>query len=122
MTQEENTPNPFDALGGGGFDMNALLQQAQQMQERLEDAQAQLAETMVEGSVGGGTVSVTLNGVGELVSVRIKEGGFDGSSPDDLADLGDLIVAAYRDAKARADQLASSALGPLAGGLPGMGG
>ena len=67
-------------------------------------------------------VSVTLNGIGELVSVSIKEGGFDGSSADDLADLGDLIVAAYRDAKARADQLASSALGPLAGGLPGMGG
>lgn len=126
MTQDQ-TPNPFDALGGGGgFDMNALLQQAQQMQERLEDAQAQLAETTVEGTVGGGIVSVTLNGVGELVGVSIKEGGFDGSSPDDLADLGDLIVAAYRDAKGRADQLASQTLGPLAGGLggglPGLGG
>jgi nucleoid-associated protein EbfC len=125
MTQDQN-PNPFDALGGGGFDMNALLQQAQQMQERLEDAQAQLAETTVEGTVGGGIVSVTLNGVGELVGVSIKEGGFDGSSPDDLADLGDLIVAAYRDAKSRADQLASQTLGPLAGGLggglPGTGG
>jgi nucleoid-associated protein EbfC len=124
MTQDQN--NPFDALGGGGFDMNALLQQAQQMQERLEDAQAQLAETTVEGTVGGGIVSVTLNGVGELVGVSIKEGGFDGSSPDDLADLGDLIVAAYRDAKSRADQLASQTLGPLAGrlggGLPGTGG
>ena len=70
---------PFDALGGGGFDMNALLQQAQQMQERLEDAQAQLAETTVEGTVGGGAVTVTVNGVGELVGVAIKEGGFDGS-------------------------------------------
>ena len=119
--------NPFEALGGGGgFDLEGLLQQAQQMQERLEDAQAQLAETTVEGTVGNGIVSVTLNGVGELVAVSIKEGGFDGSSPDDLADLGDLIVAAYRDAKSRADQLASQTLGPLAGGLggglPGMGG
>ncbi len=129
MTEDagpQDGPNPFDALGGGGFDMNALLQQAQQMQERLEDAQAQLAETTVEGTVGGGAVSVTLNGIGELTSVSIKEGGFDGSSADDLADLGDLIVAAYRDAKARADQLATSTLGPLAGGLggglPGMGG
>ena len=52
----DQTPNPFDALGGGGFDMNALLQQAQQMQERLEDAQAQLADTTVEGSVGGVTL------------------------------------------------------------------
>ena len=114
----DQTPNPFDALGGGGFDMNALLQQAQQMQERLEDAQAQLADTTVEGTVGGGVVTVTVNGVGELVGVAIREGGFDGSSADDLADLGDLIVAAYRDAKAQADALASEALGPLAGGLP----
>ena len=118
------TDNPFDALGGGagGFDMNALLQQAQQMQERLEDAQAQLAETRVEGTVGGGAVTVVVNGVGELISVAIKEGGFDGSSADDLSDLGDLIVAAYRDAKSQADALASSTLGPLAGGLPGIGG
>jgi DNA-binding YbaB/EbfC family protein len=129
MTQDagntaDNTPgpNPFDALGGGGFDMNALLQQAQQMQERLEDAQAQLADTTVEGSVGGGVVTVTVNGVGELVGVSIREGGFDGGSADDLADLGDLIVAAYRDAKGRADALASKALGPLAGGMPGLGG
>jgi len=124
MTQENN---PFDALGGGGFDMNALLQQAQQMQERLEDAQAQLSETTVEGTAGGGVVSVTVNGVGELVGVSIKEGGLGGSSPEDLADLGDLVVAAYRDAKGRADQLASQTLGPLAGGLgggglPGLGG
>jgi DNA-binding YbaB/EbfC family protein len=115
-------PTPFDAFGGGGFDMNALLQQAQQMQERLEDAQAQLADTTVEGSVGGGVVTVSVNGVGELVGVTIREGGFDGGSADDLADLGDLIVAAYRDAKSRADALASKALGPLAGGLPGLGG
>ena len=58
-----------------------------------------------------------------VVGVEIKAGGFDGSDPDDLADLGDMIVAAYRDAKAQADALASEALGPLAGGaegLPGM--
>jgi DNA-binding YbaB/EbfC family protein len=125
MTQDAgNTPepNPFDALGGGGFDMNALLQQAQQMQERLEDAQAQLADTSIEGTVGGGVVTVTVNGVGELVGVTIREGGFDGGSSEDLADLGDLIVAAYRDAKGRADELASKALGPLAGGMPGLGG
>jgi DNA-binding YbaB/EbfC family protein len=115
------TPNPFDALGGGGFDMSALLEQAQQMQERLEDAQAQLADTRVEGTVGGGVVTVSVNGVGELVGVTIREGGFDGNSTEDLADLGDLIVAAYRDGKARADALASKTLGPLAGGMPGLG-
>ena len=110
--------NPFEALGGGGFDMNALLQQAQQMQEQLASAQARLAESTVDGTVAGGAVTATVNGVGELVGVEIKAGGFDGSNPDDLADLADMIVAAYRDAKAQADALASEALGPLAGGLP----
>ncbi|MBZ5739041.1 YbaB/EbfC family nucleoid-associated protein [Nocardioides mangrovi] len=115
--------NPFDALGGGGFDMNALLQQAQQMQEQLQSAQQRLTETTVDGTVAGGAVTVRVNGVGELVGVEIKSGGFDGSDPDDLSDLGDMIVAAYRDAKAQADALAAESLGPLAGGgMPDLGG
>ncbi len=123
------TQNPFEAAGGtgggepGGFDLQGLLDQAQKMQEQLESAQERLTEARVEGTVGGGAVTVTLNGIGELEAVHIKAGGFDGSSDDDLSDLGDLIVAAYRDAKSRADALAGSALGPLAGGgLPGLGG
>lgn len=117
------TQNPFEALGGGGFDMNALLQQAQQMQAQLQSAQERLAETVVDGTVAGGAVTAKVNGVGELVGIEIKAGGFDGSDPDDLADLADMIVAAYRDAKNKADAVASEALGPLAGGgegLPGM--
>ena len=116
------TQNPFDALGGGGFDMNALLQQAQQMQQQLMDTQARLAETEVEGTVAGGQVVVKLSGTGDLVGVTIRTGGFDGNDADDMADLGDMIVAAWRDAKARADALASEALGPLAGGMGGLGG
>ncbi len=120
------TENPFGGLEGlaggeGGFDMNALLQQAQQMQSNLQEAQAELAETPVDGSVAGGAVSVTVNGVGELLAVNLKTGEFDGSDADDLADLGDMIVAAYRDAKARADALAAAKLGPLAGGFGGLG-
>ncbi len=114
------TQNPFEALGGGGFDMNALLQQAQQMQEQLADAQARLTETVVDGTVAGGAVTVQINGVGDLVGVEIKAGGFDGDNADDLSDLSDMIVAAYRDAKAQADALAGEALGPLAGGAPGQ--
>ncbi len=118
------TQNPFDALGGdGGIDMNALLQQAQQMQEQLAEAQRRLSETTVDGTVAGGSVVVTVNGVGDLVAVEIKAGGFDGSDADDLTDLSDMIVAAYRDAKTQADALAAEAMGPLAGGgggLPGM--
>ena len=124
------TQNPFDDAGGGnpfggggGFDLNALMEQAQQMQQQIEEAQADLARQTVEGTVAGGAVTVAVNGVGELVSVEIKAGGFDGSDVDDLSDLGDMIVAAYRDAKAQADTLASEALGPLAGGggIPGLG-
>jgi nucleoid-associated protein EbfC len=111
--------NPFDALGEGGFDMNALLQQAQQMQQQLEDAQQRLHDEVVDGTVAGGAVTVRLSGVGELRSVQIATGQFDGSDVDDLSDLGDMIVAAYRDAKAKADALASEALGPLSGGMPG---
>ena len=115
------TQNPFGE--GGGFDMNALLQQAQQMQEQLQEAQSRLTDARVDGTVAGGAVSVTVSGVGELLAVEIKTGQFDGGDADDLSDLGDMIVAAYRDAKAQADALATDALGPMAGGglgqLPG---
>jgi len=114
--EDPMTPNPFDALGGG-FDMNALLQQAQQMQQQLEEAQADLARQTVEGTVAGGAVTVTANGVGELVGVTIRSGEFDGSDPDDLSDLSDLIVAAYRDARAKSEALAGDSLGPLTEGL-----
>jgi nucleoid-associated protein EbfC len=123
------TQNPFDdagggnPFGGGGFDLNSLMEQAQQMQAQLQDAQERLADARVEGTVAGGAVTVAVNGVGELMGVEIKAGGFDGTDPDDLSDLGDMIVAAYRDAKAQADAMASEALGPLAGGggIPGLG-
>jgi DNA-binding YbaB/EbfC family protein len=115
------TENPFGGLAGGegGFDMNALLQQAQQMQSQLQTAQAELADETVDGTVAGGAVTVTVNGIGEVVGVGIKAGEFDGTDSDALADLGDLIVAAFRDAKAKADALAQEKLGPLTGGLGG---
>ncbi len=92
--------NPFGSLGGeGGFDLNAMLEQAQQMQAQLVAAQEELAATSVEGSAGG--VSVTLTGTGELTAVTVSPGSFDGSDADSLTDLGDLVVAAYRDAKAQ---------------------
>ena len=106
-------------LGGGGFDMNALLQQAQQMQEQMIAAQAELAEAEVEGTVGDGLVTVTVNGTGEMIGVKIRSGSFD---PDDTEDLEDMIVAAYRDARARSDAMAQDAFGPLTGGLGALGG
>lgn len=115
--------NPLEGLGGeGGLDLNAIMQQAQALQSQIVDAQEKLAETIVDGTVAGGAVTVKLTGTGELVGVEIKQGEFDGNSPDDLEDLGAVIVAAYRDAKGKADELAGDAMGPLAGGMGGMGG
>ena len=113
MTENQN---PF---GEGGFDLNSLLQQAQQMQEQMVSAQQELAGTTVDGTVGDGLVTVTVNGTGELVGVKIRKDSFDPAEPEDLEDL---IVAAFRDAKGKAETLAAQKLGPLAGGLPGLGG
>src|SRR3954451_6885822 len=112
--------DPFEALGAGGFDMNALLQQAQQMQEQLQEAQQRLHDLEVEGTVG--SVTVKVNGIGELTAVDVKPGGFDADDAESLSDLGDMVVAAYRDAKAKADAMATEALGPLAGGMWRLGG
>ncbi len=101
--------NPF-----GGLDLNALMQQAQAVQQQVVAAQQELAERTVDGTVGDGLVSVTVNGNGDLVGVKIRANSFD---PADTEDLEDLIVAAYRDARARADAMAAQALDPLAGGL-----
>ena len=115
------TDNPFgDLASGGGFDLQAMLQQAQEMQAQLVAAQEELANTTVEGTAGG--VAVTVTGTGELAAVTITPGSFDGADAESLADLGDLVVAAYRDGKARVDALAAQALGPLAGGLDALGG
>ncbi len=107
------TQNPFDALGAGGFDMNALLQQAQQLQEQLASAQDRLAETTVVGEVSGGLVTVKLSGTGELKAVTIKQGVVDGSDDESLEELGDLIVAAFRDAKSKADELVGESMNPF---------
>jgi DNA-binding protein YbaB len=109
------TNDPSNPMGG--FDLGAMLEQAQQMQAQLMSAQAELAGKTVEGDAGG--VKVTVSGTGELVGVAVPTGSFDGNDEESMSDLGDLVVAAFRDAKAKADALASAALGPLAGGLGG---
>ena len=108
------TQNPF---GEGGFDLGAMLEQAQQMQAQLMEAQAELASKTVDGSAGG--VTVTLSGSGELTAVSIPAAAVGGTDEESLTDLGDLIVAAFRDAKNQVDALTAQSLGPLAGGLGG---
>jgi DNA-binding YbaB/EbfC family protein len=103
-------------LPGGQPDMSALLQQAQQMQQALVAAQEELAQTEVTGTAGGNLVSATMTGSGELTAVTIAPAAID---PDDVETLQDLVVAAVRDAKHNADELAASRMGPLAGGIGG---
>ena len=103
-------------------DLGSLMKQAQAMQEKLQEAQARLAATVVEGSSGGGMVRVALSGSGEMKSAAIDESLLQPGEGDVLADL---IVAAHADAKRKMDQTQAEMMkevaGPLAGmGLPGM--
>ena len=98
--------------------MQQLMKQAQKMQQQMVQAQAELAEKQVTGTAGGGLVTATVTGAGDVVALKIKPEAVD---PDDVESLEDLIVAAIRDAAANAQELQSQAMGPLAGGLGGLG-
>ena len=78
-----------------GFDLNALLQQAQQIQEQLKRAQEELARKEVTGTAGGGMVIVTANGKGEVLRVQIDKQAVD---PRDVPMLEDLVLAAVNSA------------------------
>jgi DNA-binding YbaB/EbfC family protein len=104
--------------GGGMPDMQQILQQAQKMQEQLMSAQEELANAEATGSAGGGLVTATVSGSGELKSLTIDPKVVD---PDDVETLADLVVAAVRDASGKAQQMAADAMGPLAGGMGGLG-
>ena len=120
----------FSGLSSGGFsaypegmkDLNALMQQAQAMQQKLQDAQAKMAETTASGTSGGGLVSVALKGAGEITGVTIDDSLLVAGEGEILADL---IVAAHADAKRKLDEANSAlmreAAGPMAGmNIPGM--
>ncbi|MBM7771337.1 DNA-binding YbaB/EbfC family protein [Actinokineospora baliensis] len=98
--------------------MQAILAQAQKMQEQLLSAQQELADAQVTGTAGGGLVTATVSGAGELKSLVIDPKVVD---PEDTETLADLVVAAVRDAGNNAQRLAEEKMGPLAGGLGGGG-
>ena len=106
----------------GQLDMQQLLAAAQQMQSQLMTAQQELAETEVEGSAGGGLVTVVVNGQGELVDVTISAAAID---PDDLEEsaqtIADLVLAAVRDAYDAASDLQQEKMAPFAAGIGGAG-
>ena len=91
-----------------------LMKQAQQMQAKMAEAQAQLESAEVSGAAGGGMVQLTLNGKGDLKSIKIDKGAVD---PEDVGMLEDLIVAAFNDARQKVAQLHESEMQKLTGGL-----
>lgn len=99
--------------------MNQMMRQVKKMQEQMLKAQEELANKTVEGSAGGGVVTVTMNGHKQLTNVVIKPEAVD---PDDVEMLQDLVLTAVNDAIAKADELANKDLGKFTAGLkiPGL--
>lgn len=96
------------------MDINQLMKQAQQMQERL---QVELAEAEVDAAAGGGMVTVRMNGHKALLSLTIDPEAID---PEDPEMLQDLILAAVNEAARRVDDLLKSKVGGMAPGIPGL--
>lgn len=94
--------------------MQQMLKQVQQMQRDMEDAQQQLQNETVQASAGGGMVTVTVSGDLEVKEVKIDPAAVD---PDDVEMLCDLVLAATNQALASAQELASSKMGAVTGGL-----
>lgn len=103
------------------FDLNELLSQAMEMQQRLASARDEVAHTVVEGRSGGGAVVVEVTGAFEFRAVRIRPEAVD---PDDVELLQDLLLSALRDAVARIAELQAESVGgvgaALGGGLGGL--
>lgn len=97
------------------FDISKVMQQAQQLQERMRRAQEELGHREVEATVGGGMVTARANGRMELLELRIDPQAVD---PRDVDMLQDLVVAAVNQVMSRAQQMAQEELQGLTGGLP----
>ena len=90
-----------------GMDLNKLMQQAQQMQEDMQKAQAEMEKETVEGTAGGGAVTVRATGTGKILEIKIKKEAID---PEDPETLEDLVLAAVNSALTAAEELAKSKL------------
>src|SRR5207253_3408440 len=104
------------ALSLEPMDINNMMKQAQEMQQRL---QKQMAEMRMEASAGGGMVTVVVNGLKQIQSLRIDP---EVVSKEDVEMLQDLIVAAINDAHRKADEELAKSMGGMMGGLkiPGL--
>jgi nucleoid-associated protein EbfC len=104
--------------GGPGFDVNALMKQAQQMQQQMLEAQEQLKDEVVEASAGGGMVKVKMAGDMTLREIVIDPEAVD---PEEVEMLADMVQAAVNEALRAAQDLAGSKMGGITGGMGGMG-
>jgi nucleoid-associated protein EbfC len=101
-----------------GMDMNKMLQQVQEMQAQMQQAQEELASETVEASAGGGMVTVKATGALEITEIKIAPEAIDPEDPELLADM---VLAAANEALRSAQSLAESKLGGALGGLKGLG-
>jgi DNA-binding YbaB/EbfC family protein len=104
---------------GGQPNIQQLLKQAQKMQQQVATAQAELAEAELTGTAGGGLVTVTIRGTGEITGVRIDPKAVD---PDDVETLEDLVLAALHNAAEAVRELTEEKMGPVTSGMGGLGG
>ena len=99
--------------------LGQLMKQAQEMQEKMAEVQAQLEAVELTGLAGGGMVRVTLNGKGDVRAIKIDKAAID---PEEGEVLEDLVVAAFNDARAKVNAHAESEMQKLTGGLASPGG
>ncbi|MEC0666121.1 YbaB/EbfC family nucleoid-associated protein [Priestia flexa] len=106
-------------MRGGMGNMQKMMKQMQKMQKDMQKAQEELAEKTIEGTAGGGMVTVVVNGQKEIIDVKIKEEVVD---PADIEMLQDLVLAATNDALKQMDELTNNTMGQFTKGLniPGL--
>jgi nucleoid-associated protein EbfC len=99
--------------------MGNMMKQAQQLQSKMLRMQEELASKTVETSAGGGMITVVANGAQQIVSIKIEKEVVD---PDDVEMLEDLVLAAVNDALTQSQQMVSSEMGKITGGMkiPGL--
>jgi DNA-binding YbaB/EbfC family protein len=101
------------------MDLNRMMQQAQKAAREMQQVQEELANTVIDGTAGGGMVSVQVTGDRQVRSIKISPEAVD---PDDVEMLEDLLLAALQDAMSKAEELSEQKLSPLTSGLniPGL--
>ncbi|MFN2594098.1 MAG: YbaB/EbfC family nucleoid-associated protein [Actinomycetota bacterium] len=103
-------------------DLQRMMKEAQRMAADVQKAQEQLADETVEASAGGGAVKVVASGDQRIVSITIDPGVFDGPpEADDIEMLADTVTAGVNEALTKVKELQEQTLGPIAGGLGGLG-